>query len=202
MKYLRKLTDVDTWLYIGLWLFISGTVYLMIALFFESNELVIKEIIEQKPITTTITVTSQTIESHLDLRIGREEPTDTNNFKQEQITGDINVTYATSDGENITETYSVQQIHNKQMPTIGSTISKTYYTGTYKLNNGKTIAITSVKSLKKGDSSIVNDKFHYSWVQVNPQIEPMETTIRVHYKRKAGIHTKHYAKTLPYTINP
>lgn len=59
MKYLRKFTDVDTWLYIGLWIFIGGTIYLMIALFFKSNELAIQEIIEQKPITTTVTVTSQ-----------------------------------------------------------------------------------------------------------------------------------------------
>lgn len=44
MKYLRKLTDVDTWLYMGLWAFISGTVYLIIALFFWNEELAIKEI--------------------------------------------------------------------------------------------------------------------------------------------------------------
>lgn len=202
MKYLRKLTDVDTWLYISLWLFIGGTIYLMIALFHDSNQLTIKEIIEQKPITTTVTVTSQTIESHLDLRIGQEDPTDIEGIEQKAITGNINVTYVTSGGENITETYSVQQIHDKQMPTTGSTINKTYYTGTYKLNSGKTITINSAKLLKRGDSSIVNDKFHYSWTQVNPQIEPMETTIRVHYKRKVGIYTKHYAKTLPYTLIP
>lgn len=202
MKYLRKLTEIDTWLYVSLWLFISGTVYLMLAMFFESNELAINEIIKQKPITTTVTVTSQTIESHLDVRIGREDPTDTNNFKQENITGQINVTYITNDGGNITETYTVRQIHDKQMPTIGSTSHKTYYTGTYKLNNGKTVTINSANPLKKGDSSLVNDAFHYSWVQVNPQIEPMETTIRVHYKRKAGIYTKHYAKKLPYTLIP
>ena len=36
MKYLQKLTDVGTWLYISLWIFIGGTIYLMIALFFNS----------------------------------------------------------------------------------------------------------------------------------------------------------------------
>lgn len=89
MKYLRKLTDVDTWLYISLWLFIGGTIYLMIALFHDSNQLTIKEIIEQKPITTTVTVTSQTIESHLDLRIGHEDPTDIEGIEQMQSKTEI-----------------------------------------------------------------------------------------------------------------
>lgn len=203
MKYLKKFNDIDSIMFIGLCLgciifimtFVIGT------LNYNPEKLLIKEVIEQRPIVTTTTITSQTIQSQLEASIGQND-LNNSDIINKNITGQINITYTTADGENITEMYSVQQIHNKQMPTIGSTINKTYYIGKYKLNNGKTIIISSTELLKKGDSSVVEDKFHYNWTQINPQTDPIETTIKVHYKRKAGIYTKHYAKTLPYTINP
>lgn len=71
-------------------------------------------------------------------------------FDESNIYGELIMLYQLSNGEEYQDQFSLEQIHNKQLPDNGSVLTKTYYKGTYVLRSGKTVTLETTDKLKKG----------------------------------------------------
>lgn len=75
-------------------------------------------------------------------------------FDESNVYGELIMLYQLSNGEDYRDRFSLEQIHNKQLPNNESILTKTYYKGTYVLRNGKTITLETADKLKKVTTSI------------------------------------------------
>lgn len=73
-------------------------------------------------------------------------------FDESNIYGELIMRYQLNNGEEYQDRFSLEQIHNHQLPNNGSVLTKTYYKGTYTLRSGKTITLETSDKLKKGDN--------------------------------------------------
>lgn len=145
----------------------------------------------QEPLTVT--------ENHIkisNLKAGHET------FDDSNIYGELIMLYQLSNGEDYQDRFSLEQIHNKQLPNNESILTKTYYKGTYVLRNGKTITLETADKLKKGDNIHRRKDPKYQWAQITPHTEPINTSVQVPYTVSTGkTHMTHY-RNEAYTINP
>lgn len=81
-------------------------------------------------------------------------------YDESNIYGELIMLYQLSNGEDYQDKFSLEQIHNKQLPDNGSVLTKTYYKGTYVLRSGKTVTLETTDKLKKATTSIA-EKTHY-----------------------------------------
>lgn len=123
-------------------------------------------------------------------------------FDESNIYGELIMLYQLSNGEEYQDRFSLEQIHNKQLPNNGSILTKTYYKGTYILRSGKTITLETSNKLKKGDNIHRREDPEYQWTQIVPHTEPINTSVQVPYTVSTGkTHMTHY-RDEAYTINP
>ena len=73
-------------------------------------------------------------------------------FDESNIYGKLVMRYQLNNGEEYQDRFSLEQIHNHQLPDNGSVLTKSYYKGTYVLRSGKTITLETADKLKKGDN--------------------------------------------------
>ena len=123
-------------------------------------------------------------------------------FDESNIYGALIMRYQLNNGEEYQDRFSLEQIHNHQLPNNGSVLTKTYYKGTYILRSGKTITLETADKLKKGDNIHRREEPQYQWTQITPHTEPIHTSIQVPYRVSTGkTHMTHY-RDEAYTINP
>lgn len=123
-------------------------------------------------------------------------------FDESNIYGELVMFYQLSNGEEYQDRFSLEQIHNHQLPNNGSVLTKTYYKGTYILRSGKTIMLETADKLKKGDNIHRREDPQYQWTQITPHTEPINTSVQVPYTVSNGkTHMTHY-RDEAYTINP
>lgn len=123
-------------------------------------------------------------------------------FDESNIYGELIMRYQLNNGEEYQDRFSLEQIHNKQLPNNGSVLTKTYYQGIYILRSGKTIMLETFDKLKKGDNIHRREEPEYQWTQIVPHTEPINTSVRVPYTVSNGkTHMTHY-RDEAYTINP
>lgn len=123
-------------------------------------------------------------------------------FDESNVYGELIMRYQLSNGEDYQDRFSLEQIHNKQLPNNGSVLTKTYYKGTYVLRNGKTITLKTADKLKKGDNIHHREDPEYQWAQITPHTEPINTTVQVPYVVSNGkTHMTHY-RDEQFTITP
>lgn len=115
------------------------------------------------------------------------------NYDESNIYGELIMRYQLSNCEEYQDRFSLEQIHNEQLPDNGSVLTKTYYKGTYVLRSGKTITLETADKLKKGDNIHRREEPLYQWTQINPHTEPINTTVQVPYTVSNGkTHMTHY----------
>lgn len=123
-------------------------------------------------------------------------------FDESNVYGELIMLYQLSNGEDYRDRFSLEQIHNKQLPNNESILTKTYYKGTYVLRNGKTITLETADKLKKGDNILRRKNPKYQWTRIAPHTEPINTSVQVPYTVSTGkTHMTHY-RDEAYTINP
>ena len=123
-------------------------------------------------------------------------------FDESNVYGELIMLYQMSNGEEYQDRFSLEQIHNHQLPNNGSVLTKTYYKGTYILRSGKTITLETSDKLKKGDNIHRREDPEYQWIQITPHTEPINTSVQVPYTVSNGkTHMTHY-RDEPFTINP
>lgn len=123
-------------------------------------------------------------------------------FDESNIYGGLVMSYQLNNGEEYQDEFSLEQIHDKQLPNNGSVLTKTYYKGTYVLRSGKTITLETADKLKKGDNIHRREDPEYQWTQITPHTEPINTSVQVPYTVSTGkTHMTHY-RDEAYTINP
>lgn len=123
-------------------------------------------------------------------------------YDESDIYGELIMLYQLSNGEEYQDRFSLEQIHNKQLPNNESILTKTYYKGTYVLRNRKTITLETADKLKKGDNIHHREDPEYQWTQITPHTESINTIVRVPYTVSNGkTHMTHY-RDEPFTINP
>lgn len=123
-------------------------------------------------------------------------------YDESNIYGELIMLYQLSNGEDYQDKFSLEQIHNKQLPDNGSVLTKTYYKGTYVLRSGKTVTLETTDKLKKGDNIHRREDPLYQWTQITPHTEPINTSVQVPYVVSNGkTHMTHY-RDEPFTINP
>lgn len=123
-------------------------------------------------------------------------------FDESNIYGGLIMRYQLNNGEEYQDRFSLEQIHNHQLPNNGSALTKTYYKETYILRSGKTITLETANKLKKGDNIHRREDPEYQWTQIVPHTEPINTSVRVPYIVSTGkTHMTHY-RDEAYTINP
>ena len=123
-------------------------------------------------------------------------------FDESNIYGGLIMRYRLNNGEEYQDRFSLEQIHNKQLPNNGSVLTKTYYKGTYVLRSGKTITLETADKLKNGDNIHRREDPEYQWTQITPHTESINTTVQVPYTVSNGkTHMTHY-RDESYTINP
>ena len=123
-------------------------------------------------------------------------------FDESNIYGKLIMRYQLSNNEEYQDRFSLEQIHNHQLPDNGSVLTKTYYKGTYILRSGKTITLETADKLNKGDNIHRREDPEYQWTQIVPHTEPINTSVQVPYRVSTGkTHTTHY-RDEAYTINP
>ena len=150
-----------------------------------------KNKMNKEPLTVT--------ENHIqisNLKAGHET------FDESNIYGELIMHYQLNNGEEYQDRFSLEQIHNHQLPNDGSILTKTYYKGSYVLRSGKTITLETADKLKKGDNIHRREDPEYQWAQITPHTEPINTSVRVPYIVSTGkTHMTHY-RDKAYTINP
>ena len=160
-------------------IFIGTVIYI-----YRSDDIV--EVKNQTYIQEPLTVTENHVKIS-NLKVSHET------FDESNIYGELIMCYRLSNGEEYQDRFSLEQIHNHQLPNNGSVLTKTYYKGTYTLRSGKTITLETADKLKKGE---------YQWTQITPHTEPINTSIQVSYIVSTGkTHMTHY-RDEAYTINP
>lgn len=123
-------------------------------------------------------------------------------FDESNVYGELIMLYQLSNGEDYRDRFSLEQIHNKQLPNNESILTKTYYKGTYVLRNGKTITLETADKLKKGNNIHRRKDPKYQWTQITPHTEPINTSVQVPYVVSNGkTNMMHYLDE-PFTINP
>ena len=123
-------------------------------------------------------------------------------FDESNIYGGLIMRYQLTNGEEYQDRFSLEQIHNHQLPNNGSVLTKTYYKGTYTLRSGKSITLETADKLKKGDNIHRREDPEYQWMQITPHTEPINTTVQVPYTVSNGkTHMTHY-RDEAYTITP
>lgn len=123
-------------------------------------------------------------------------------FDESNIYGELIMCYQLSNSEAYQDRFSLEQIHNKQLPDNESVLTKTYYKGTYVLRSGKTVTLETADKLKKGDNIHRSEEPEYQWVQITPHTEPINTIVHVPYTVSTGkTHMTHY-RDEQFTINP
>lgn len=123
-------------------------------------------------------------------------------FDESSVYGKLIMHYQLSNGEDYQDRFSLEQIHNKQLPDNGSILTKTYYKSTYILRSGKTITLETADKLKKGDNTHRKEDPEYQWTQITPHTEPINTTVQVPYVVSNGkTHMTHY-RDEQFTITP
>ena len=123
-------------------------------------------------------------------------------YDESNIYGELIMYYQLSNGEEYQDEFSLEQIHNKQLPNNGSVLTKTYYKGTYVLRSGKTITLETADKLKNGDNIHRREDPEYQWTQITPHTESINTTVQVPYvvsNRKTNM--THY-RDEQFTITP
>lgn len=123
-------------------------------------------------------------------------------FDKSNIYGELIMRYQLSNGEEYQDRFSLEQIHNKQLPDNESILTKTYYKGTYVLRSGKTITLETADKLKNGDNIHRREDPEYQWTKITPHTEPISTSVQVPYTVSTGkTHMTHY-RDEQFTINP
>lgn len=123
-------------------------------------------------------------------------------FDESNIYGGLIMRYQLNNGEEYQDRFSLEQIHNHQLPDNGSVLTKSYYKGTYTLRSGKSITLETADKLKKGDNIHRREDPQYQWTQIVPHTESINTTVQVPYTVSNGkTHMTHY-RDEAFTINP
>lgn len=123
-------------------------------------------------------------------------------FDESNIYGELIMRYRLSNDEDYQDRFSLEQIHNKQLPDNGSILTKTYYKGTYVLRSGKTVTLETADKLKKGNNIHRREDPLYQWAQITPHTESINTSVQVPYVVSNGkTHMTHY-RDEQFTINP
>lgn len=123
-------------------------------------------------------------------------------FDESSVYGELIMRYQLSNGEDYQDRFSLEQIHNKQLPDNGSVLTKTYYKGNYTLRSGKTITLETANKLKKGDNIHRREDPQCQWTKIIPHTEPINTSVQVPYTVSNGkTHMTHY-RDEAYTITP
>lgn len=123
-------------------------------------------------------------------------------YDESNIYSELIMYYQLSNGEEYQDEFSLEQIHNKQLPNNGSVLTKTYYKGTYVLRSGKTITLETADKLKNGDNIHRREDPKYQWTQITPHTESINTTVQVPYVVSNGkTHMTHYYDE-QFTITP
>ena len=123
-------------------------------------------------------------------------------FDESNIYGGLIMRYQLTNGEEYRDRFSLEQIHNHQLPDNGSVLTKTYYKGTYILRSGKTITLETADKLNKSDNIHRREDPEYQWTQITPHTESINTSVQVPYRVSTGkTHMTHY-RDEAFTINP
>ena len=123
-------------------------------------------------------------------------------FDESNIYGELIMHYRLNNDEEYQDRFSLEQIHNHQLPNNGSVLTKTYYKGTYILRNGKAITLETADKLKKGDNIHRREDPLYQWTKITPHTESINTSVQVPYTVSTGkTHMTHY-RDEQFTINP
>ena len=160
---------------------------------YRSDDIV--EVKNQTYVTEPLTVTENHIQIS-NLKASYET------FDESNVYGELIMRYQLSNGEDYQDRFSLEQIHNKQLPNNGSVLTKTYYKGTYVLRNGKTITLETADKLKKGDNIHRREDPEYQWTKIIPHTEQINTSVQVPYTVSTGkTHMTHY-RDEQFTITP
>lgn len=177
----------------SLWIIIPITCIIILFNIYRGNDIV--KVKSQTYIQEPLTVTENYIEIS-NIKAHYET------FDESNIYGELVMSYQLSNGEDYQDRFSLEQIHNHQLPDNGSVLTKTYYKGTYVLRNGKTITLETAKKLKKSENAFIEYGPHYEWTQITPHTESINTIVQVPYTVSNGkTHMTHY-RDEPFTINP
>lgn len=92
-------------------------------------------------------------------------------------------------------------VRDGRFPGRGSVLTKTYYKGTYKLKNGKTVTLTTRRKLKLGKVAHGSTEPTYEWRRIVPNQEPLTVNVRVSYSTSTGKSRVNHSYTDTLAIN-